>query len=188
VRSSRPGAPGHAPLVDFCNRNDPQARPSDPETQLVWRPLDFHRAPRPRSRSAFRWGRRRFPDDDSVEAEPRIHGSGAVGARPSFEGPAGLPRRDGSLRRLRPNPIGSNTSCRATRADYDRSTVIGIAERAREPSERIRGLAPGDPLARGLPRRAASRTPSRKGDAFRRTRGAFRRKTPLAGSALVHSL
>jgi len=103
-------------------------------------------------------------------------------------GPAGLPRRDGSLRRLRPNPIGSNTSCRATRADYDRSTVIGIAERAREPSERIRGLAPGDPLARGLPGRAASRTPSRKGDAFRRTRGAFRRKTPLAGSALVHSL
>ena len=28
-RSSRPGAHGHAPLVDFCNRNDPQARPSD---------------------------------------------------------------------------------------------------------------------------------------------------------------
>jgi hypothetical protein len=29
VRSSRPGAHGHAPLVDFCNRKDPQARPTD---------------------------------------------------------------------------------------------------------------------------------------------------------------
>jgi hypothetical protein len=27
-RSSRPGAPCRAPLVDFCNRNDPQARPT----------------------------------------------------------------------------------------------------------------------------------------------------------------
>jgi len=29
VRSSRTRAFGHAPLVDFCNRNDPQARPTE---------------------------------------------------------------------------------------------------------------------------------------------------------------
>jgi hypothetical protein len=29
ARSSRSGAHGHTPLVDFCNRKDPQARPTD---------------------------------------------------------------------------------------------------------------------------------------------------------------
>jgi hypothetical protein len=47
----------------------------------------------------------------------------------------GLFRSDGSLRKLRPNPIGSDTSCRATRVDYDRSTVIEFTGRAREPFE-----------------------------------------------------
>jgi hypothetical protein len=61
--------PGHAPLVDFCNRNDPQARPADLETRCAWRPLGFHRAPLPRHRSAFRWGRAGFPT--------RFHRSGA---------------------------------------------------------------------------------------------------------------
>jgi len=131
-----------------------------------------------------------LPDDDSAEAEPRIHGSGAVlVARPSCElvAPAS-PRSDGSLRRLRPNPIGSDTSCRATRVDYDGSTVIELPDAPASHSNEFESSPPGTPLARGLPERAASRTPSRKGDAFRRTRGAFRRKTPLAGSALVHSL
>jgi len=98
------------------------------------------------------------------------------------------PRSDGSLRRLRPNPIGSDTSCRATRVDYDGSTVIELPDAPASHSNEFESSPPGTPLARGLPERAASRTPSRKGDAFRRTRGAFRRKTPLAGSALVHSL
>jgi hypothetical protein len=52
---------GHAPLVDFCNQNDLQARPTDLETRCAWRPLGFHRAPRPQHRSAFRWGRTGFP-------------------------------------------------------------------------------------------------------------------------------
>jgi hypothetical protein len=69
---------GHAPLVDFCNRNDLQARPSDLETRPAWRPLDFRRAPLLRAGPRLDGAIRRLPDDDSTDAEPRIHGSGAV--------------------------------------------------------------------------------------------------------------
>lgn len=72
---------GHAPLVDFCNRIRSTSTTSDLETRSVWRPRGFRRAPRPRDRSALRRGHRRFPDGDSADAEPRIHGSGAVWMR-----------------------------------------------------------------------------------------------------------
>lgn len=56
---------------------------------------------------------------------------------------------DRSPRRLRPNPIGSNTSCRATRVDYDRSTVIESSSAPANFVERIRRARPrGHPLAR----------------------------------------
>jgi hypothetical protein len=77
-RSSRPGAHGHAPLVDFCNRKDPQARPTD------------LRNPAPRSgHSTFielrvleqvplgEWSGR-VSSHRSTDQESRIHGSGAA--------------------------------------------------------------------------------------------------------------
>lgn len=62
---------------------------------------------------------------------------------------AGLLLGDRSPRRLRPNPIGSNTSCRTTRVDYDRSTVIESSSAPASFVERIRRAHPrGHPLAR----------------------------------------
>lgn len=48
----------------------------------------------------IRWGRRRFPDDDSVDAEPRSHGSGAVVAMgfASFDVPTESAPFDASMR------------------------------------------------------------------------------------------
>lgn len=151
----------------------------------AYRPLDFRRAPHLAKPVLIPTGPSPLLHvDDSIEREPRIHGSGAVDCIAIDDCSAGLLRDDRSSWRLRPNPIGSNTSCRATRVDYDRSTVINRRARLRSPAERVRqDSPPGTPLAQWLPRRAASRTPSRKGDAFRRTRGAFRHRTSLAGSA-----
>jgi len=122
-----------------------------------------------------------LPDDDSIEGEPRIHGSGAVDCIAIEDCFAGLLLNDRSLWRLRPNPIDSNTSCRATRVDYDRSTVIEASGSPTTPRNEFEEVAPGYPLSQALPRRAASRTPSRKGDAFRRTRGAFHPRTSPCG-------
>jgi len=109
-RSSRPGAHCHAPLVDFCNRNNPQARP----TGL--------RNPAPRSgRSTFiefrileqvplgEWSGR-VSSHRSADQESRIQGSGAAfrvgGLAPSR---SGLFHLDCSRRKLCPNPIDSRT-------------------------------------------------------------------------------
>lgn len=43
--------------------------------------------------------------------QPRIHGSGAE-SEDAIPGASGTSRRDRSRRELRPNPIGSSTSCR----------------------------------------------------------------------------
>jgi hypothetical protein len=149
----------------------------------AYRPLDFRRAPHLAKPVLIPTGPSPLLHvDDSIEREPRIHGSGAVDCIAIDDCSAGLLRDDRSSWRLRPNPIGSNTSCRATRVDYDRSTVINRRARLRSPVERVRqDSPPGTPLAQWLPRRAASRTPSRKGDAFRRTRGAFRHRTSPCG-------
>lgn len=149
----------------------------------AYRPLDFRRAPHLAKPVLIPTGPSPLLHvDDSIEREPRIHGSGAVDCIAIDDCSAGLLRDDRSSWRLRPNPIGSNTSCRATRVDYDRSTVINRRARLRSPAERVRqDSPPGTPLAQWLPRRAASRTPSRKGDAFRRTRGAFRHRTSPCG-------
>ena len=76
-RSSRSGAPCHAPLVDFCNRNDPQARPTglrDPaprsgRSTCVELPIPG-RVPRADAMAVF-------DDHASGAREPRLHGSGA---------------------------------------------------------------------------------------------------------------
>jgi len=159
VRSSRPGAPGHAPLVDFCNRNDLQARPADLETRRrlggdrvsgsvfgdeghsTFAELLVLGETGPRSIAH----RRFLHADESIDREPRIHGSGAVECIAIIDCVAGLLRDDRSSWRLRPNPIGSNTSCRAARVDYDRSTVIEPSSPPAKPLERIRGVRPRIP-------------------------------------------
>lgn len=106
---------------------------SDLETRLVWRPLDFHRAPLPRSRSAFDGAATGFPTTIPSTRSREVTGQGPFHRESaSVTTPLrGLLHGDGSLRRLNPNPIGSNTSCRATRVDYDRSTVIDHRTRPR---------------------------------------------------------
>jgi len=80
-----------------------------------------------------------LPDNDfnRMGAEDsRVRGRLVLGD-PEITAPASL--HDNRLSwRLRPNPIGSNTSCRAARADYDRSTVIESTSAPANVIERIR--------------------------------------------------
>jgi hypothetical protein len=132
--------------------------------------------------STFRSGHRRFyPTMIQSKGSRGFTGQGPFGCIAIDDCFAGLLHHDRSSWRLRPNPIGSNTSCRAIRVDYDRSTVIESSEPPTSLPDESDLLAPGYPLSRALPGRAASRTPSRKGDAFRRTRGAFHRRTSPCG-------
>jgi len=127
VRSSRPGAPGHAPLVDFCNRNDLQARPNGPRNPIT--PIGrstFAELLILRDRSTFRRGPLTVFYAAMVlsNGSRGFTGQGPFGCIAIDDCFAGLLLNDRSLWRLRPNPIGSNTSCRATRVDYDKNTVI----------------------------------------------------------------
>jgi len=128
-------------------------------------------------------------------------GQGPFDARRSGDRRADHPPRQSLVLEASPQPdwlghLMSLPLAPTTMRDRDRTSTNhsrgpSRVERAyeRSPDEsgearpRVRTLArsPG-------PGRAASRTPSRKGDAFRCTRGAFRRRTSLAGSALFHSL
>jgi len=112
LRTSKPGDTSTVPREQFRLRDE--GCPAFAELLLILGETD------PRSN----WPSSLLHDDDSIEREPRIHGSGAVECIAIIDCVAGLLRDDGSSWRLRPNPIGSNTSCRATRVDYDRSTVI----------------------------------------------------------------
>jgi hypothetical protein len=100
-------AEGRAPLVDFCNRNDPRA-------QLRNRPDPAHHARgRPRAQlSSFhapRYMKRSAGGRASRHSQPRFHGPEACeGFRPR----EASPRRDRSRWRLHPNPIDPDTSCR----------------------------------------------------------------------------
>jgi hypothetical protein len=119
--SSPVAAKGRAPLADFCNRDDPRARPRD-------RPdLAHHARGLPRAQLLFASG----------------GGSSVAGplARTSFEGLVptemsrargrrgfhlimhGASRRDRSRWELHPNPIGSDTSCRRARDDACRNSL-----------------------------------------------------------------
>jgi len=91
-------------------------------------------------------------------------------------------RRACARRELRPNPIGSDTPCRGTRdldgrrGQLDRSSPpSGCFAYARQLTLKTR--------FRFVPRRAASRTLPRRKNAFRCTRGAFRRQTSPQGRA-----
>jgi hypothetical protein len=105
---------GRPPLVDFCNRNDPRARPvtsdqsnpahrtgSRPPAQLLSRVATLGPA------NELPFGRL-LPE----RGQPRAHGSGTEIRVLSPLKTSAPPRRDRSRRELRPNPIGSDTSCR----------------------------------------------------------------------------
>jgi hypothetical protein len=197
VRSSRPGAPGHAPLVDFCNRKRPAsttfgprnpARPSGPA--LADPPCDSvaRLAPRfliLRDGPHSDWAIAAFTTTIQSKGSREFTGQGPFDCIAIDDCIAGLLLGDRSPGRLRPNPIGSNTSCRATRVDYDRSTVIepssSPASRADTRSTssppdtrfrgRFRGGPPPAPLREKEMRSAAPEVLSIPG-------------LPLAGSAL----
>jgi len=98
-----------------------------------------------RDRSSSRLGHRRFYTTKIQSKGSRgFTGQGPWIALQSIDCSAGLLRDDRSSWRLRPNPIGSNTSCRATRVDYDRSTVIERRARLRNLPNEFEGFAPGD--------------------------------------------
>jgi hypothetical protein len=96
-------------------------------------------------------GPRRFPDTIPPRRSRGLTGQGPLNRDTLLsKGLTGLPRRDGSLRRLRPNPIGSNTSCRATRVDYDRSTVIELPDAPASHSNEFESSPPGTRLREGF--------------------------------------
>ena len=77
-RSSRPGAPCHAPLVDFCNRNDPQARPTGLRNPAPRRAARLASSSPSWNGSRPESGATAFDGRRSADREPRIHGSGAA--------------------------------------------------------------------------------------------------------------
>jgi hypothetical protein len=162
---------GRAPLVDFCNRNDPRARlrnRPNPAHHARGRPraqLSSPREPRVAGRSAG--GRA------SRHSQPRFHGPGASeGCSPA----RGSSRRDRSRWELNPNPIDSDTSCRE-----DVATQVGVpcaAGALREWGALLRTRLTS-PARAGPAARVASRVLPRRRAAIRRTRGAFHRRTTL---------
>jgi hypothetical protein len=186
-RSSRPGAHGHAPLVDFCNRKDPQARPTDLRNPAVESgraafavlPISL-RAPRGELDD-------RVNDRRSTAREPRIHGSGAAfsseRARTSFApaSPSTI-ARDGSFTPTR-STLGHPLLLHATEgaAGVAATQIEWAGER-----RRFRRLAPcacaharvgppRTPLREKKMCSAAPEVPSFEGPA-------------LSGGALFHSL
>jgi len=179
-RSSRPGAHGHAPLVDFCNRNDPQARlrPSKPRSRSgrsAFAELHF----RGRSTTEALESRANgTPVQRSGAEDSRVRGPFLGAAPPLGVCRPGLSPRDCSRRELHPDPIGLGhlLSHRPATLRLELPPCVPNG-----PTSRRRFFRR---LALGAPRRAASRTPSRKEDAFRCTRGAFHRRRPPFGGGL----
>jgi len=166
-------AEGRAPLVDFCNRNDPRAqlrnRPN-PAHHARGRPLaqlsSFH-APRYMKRSAG--GRA------SRHSQPRFHGPEACEGLRRREA---SPRRDRSRWRLHPNPIDPDTSCRQHRGDAGRSNL----HRRNAPNgASCYALADEPRLRRTRPQGRLTRPPAKEAT-IRRTRGAFHQRTTPRGA------
>jgi hypothetical protein len=171
--SSPASARRHAPLVDFCNRIDPQARPRTDGTRPAISHPPLARRARTRSTVRLLLSERR---SRGVTGQGLSDG----GSRRAFPSAS---RRACARRELRPNPIGSDTSCRGP-------VLLPAGE-----AGSMRSDPPGDaPLSRCFApdgalslRRRQGRLPhpSAKRDTFRRTRGAFLCRTSPQGRALV---
>jgi hypothetical protein len=176
-----PWAVGQAPLVDFCNQYNPRARPLDRLNPVPHIQRAHLTSPTPceastaRCNSRCHGGPRHDPSAAETEPEPSLinrrgtrfpggfapceatptevsRDRGRMGFRPS-----GALRRDCSRRKLRPDPIGSDTSCRELV-----TTLAGEAKTVRrthelnacyEPTGRpsLSRDPPRDPLARAAP-------------------------------------
>jgi len=197
ARSSRPGALGHAPLVDFCNRKDPQARPSDLRNpafesgRSAFAELPISRAgPARGCDTAQTVPFRRARAEDS-----RVRGRCSSGFACAIPAPAPS-RLDCSRRELRPNPIDSRTPLvappDAPRLESPQSSSNGPANLRMNSSIRPRAPTFVDMRA-GC---ALSRTPDegRLPHPFAKRRcvplhpRCLPSEDPLAGGALFHSL
>jgi hypothetical protein len=171
--SSPASARCHAPLVDFCNRNDPQARPGPTEPARDFAPAACAPSVDTEGGSPSPFG----------AAKPSAHGSGAgyrfAGFRLSNPSTS---RRACARRELRPNPIGSDTSCRGP-AIWP-AGVAGSMLSNPPGDHRVRDVRPRDALSLRLEQGRLPR-PSAKKDAFRCTRGAFLCRNSPQGRALV---
>jgi hypothetical protein len=161
---------GHAPPVDFCNRYDPRARPRTTEPRMT-SPAVARRCSRSHDRDlsivALSCGWLRCPFGNAASRD--VMGQGL--RRGQLASARHLPTRS-LARELRPNPFGSDTSCRGSRRAQ--AGVACVAEdsfrfllaRARLASIRFRDLRL--PVIRflavaGSVDRAASRAPPRRG-------------------------
>jgi hypothetical protein len=182
---------GHTPPVDFCNRYDPRARPRTTEPRMT-SPAVARRCSRSRDRDlsivALSCGWLRFPFETTASRD--VMGQGL--RRGQLASARHLPSRS-LARELRPNPIGSDTSCRRSRraqagvAYVAEAAFRSLLARARlasiRPCERDLRL-PSNPLPCGrgsVGQGRLTRTPA-KGNAIRCTRGAFHRRIAPAGA------
>jgi hypothetical protein len=172
-------AEGRAPLVDFCNRNDPRA-------QLRNRPDPAHHARgRPRAQlSSFhapRYMKRSAGGRASRHSQPRFHGPEACeGFRPR----EASPRRDRSRWRLHPNPIDPDTSCRelvVMQAGVARTSEV---PRKGHPVTR----SPTSPACAGPANRVASRVLPRRRPRSAAPEVPSTNGPPREGLALSHKL
>jgi len=145
--------------------------------------------------------RRCYPPTTPTNGSRGFTGQGPfdVLGDPKIPGPASL--HDNRLSwRLRPNPLGSNTSCRCRsrrprweHRDRSRRTALAgrlVRARLRASSDESVGARPREANACARAVTGEGRLPHllAKGDAFRCTRGAFHHRTSLAGSVLLHRL
>jgi hypothetical protein len=146
-------AEGRAPLVDFCNRNDPRA-------QLRNRPNPAHHARgRPHAQlSSFHvpgYMKRSAGGRASRHSQPRFHGPEAC---EGFRRREASPRRDRSRWRLHPNPIDPGTSCRELVVMQVGVACTAGVLRMEHPATR----SPASPACAGPAHRVASRVLPRR--------------------------
>lgn len=176
------GGMGQAPLVDFCNQNTPRARPLDrpnpdsarlgdcalrarpggtrpPLQPLVGESLSLRPTPRWNGTSSTTMSSRRTCFFGWCPSLRNGSSRGFTGQGPGGFRPPGALRRDCSRRKLRPDPIRSNTSCRelvATPAGEAAAADTCAVKRAcPSRTRRTSPLALGssnDPLARAIRR------------------------------------
>lgn len=138
------GREDRTPLVEFCNRER-----SASTARTIERTL--HTAPGSPPRAACL----QVAAPLSRRSQPRFHGPGAGSANAG----AGSFLRDRSRRKLIPNPISSNTSCRklvsAPAGEADAEGIDPVGSPASPPGGRRFRMPTGRAASRALPRRRA---------------------------------
>lgn len=184
---------GHASFVDFCQRDDPQARPSDDRHPASYAGSDAAFASSSPARGPVRGGFLSHPRLTGAARGPRSRGLSGQGpfdvdsrSRALRQAPSS---RDGSRWRLRPNPmwLGHLVSrCRSppgwSRRGVARCAAIPPIFRGFAPPARLRGRSRGPPpapLREKKMRSAAPEVPSVQRSPFRE--GSIHRLSPTCG-------